>query len=40
VTLVIAGANSSGPRALAQYGLATAVMEAANTWVVSGTGLS
>ncbi len=40
VTLVIAGSGTSKDVVIAQWGLATAMMETANSWVISGTGLS
>lgn len=40
VTLTIAGGGTSQDVAMAQYGLATMVRETADTWVISGTGLS
>ncbi|MDE2357284.1 MAG: hypothetical protein KGL69_11075 [Alphaproteobacteria bacterium] len=40
VTLWIAGSGTSKDVALAQWGLATLVQEAANAWVVSGVGVS
>jgi hypothetical protein len=40
VTQQIAGSATSKDVALAQWGFATLVQEAANTWVVSGTGIS
>jgi hypothetical protein len=40
VTLMLAGSGTSKDVALAQYGLATAVMEATNVWVISGVGIS
>ena len=40
VTLTIAGSGTSKDVAIAQYGLATIIMEGADTWVASGVGLS
>lgn len=40
VTLRTAGSATNANRALAQYGFATLLHEAADVWVVSGTGLS
>jgi hypothetical protein len=40
VTLQIAGSATSKDVAMAQWGSATAIQEAANAWVISGTGLS
>jgi hypothetical protein len=40
VTLQIAGSATSKDVAMAQWGSATAIQEAANVWVISGTGLS
>jgi len=39
-TLRLAGAGSTGPRALAQYGTATALKIKATEWLISGVGLS
>jgi len=40
VTLRLAGTNSTGDRILALYGIATLLKVAANTWVISGAGLT
>ena len=40
VTQVLAGANTSKDVSLAQYGLATLMMETANNWVISGVGIT
>jgi hypothetical protein len=40
VTLRLAGSSSSGDKSLAQWGLATLIQEATDTWVVSGPGVS
>jgi hypothetical protein len=40
VTLRLGGTSSTGSRTLAQYGIATLVKVATDTWFVSGTGLS
>ncbi|HZL00647.1 MAG TPA: hypothetical protein VFC47_12180 [Caulobacteraceae bacterium] len=40
VAQTLAGAGTSKDVALAQYGLATLVQESANTWVISGSGIS
>ena len=40
VSLLLVGGSTSKDVALAQWGLATAVMEAVNSWVISGAGLS
>jgi hypothetical protein len=40
VTLVLAGGSTSKDVALAQWGLATLIQEAANSWVVAGNGIS
>ncbi|HWE98692.1 MAG TPA: hypothetical protein VG248_02745 [Caulobacteraceae bacterium] len=40
VTLAIAGSGTSKDVAMTQYGFATLVQEAANVWIVTGTGIS
>ena len=40
VSQVLAGANTAKDVALAQYGIATLMMEGANAWVISGVGIS
>jgi hypothetical protein len=40
VTLTGAGAATAGTFTMAQYGLATMIQETANTWVLSGVGLT
>jgi hypothetical protein len=40
VTMIWGGAGATGARTLAQHGVATLVKVAANTWYISGTGLS
>jgi hypothetical protein len=40
VTQLLAGGSTSKDVALAQYGLATLIQEAANNWVTAGTGIS
>jgi len=40
VSIRLTGASGAGNKSLAQWGLATAFQEAADTWVVSGSGLS
>ena len=40
VSLTIAGSGTSKDVAVAQYGLATLLLEASNTWVVTGVGVS
>jgi hypothetical protein len=39
-TMILAGTGSTGTRALAQNGIATAMKVAATEWLISGTGLS
>jgi hypothetical protein len=40
VTLRLAGTAATGSRTLARYGVATVICVAANTFVISGAGLS
>jgi hypothetical protein len=40
VTLILAGAGTTGARTLAQYGQASLVKVASDTWYISGTGLT
>jgi hypothetical protein len=40
VTLNLAGAGTTGNRTLAQWGLAVAIQESANAWVITGAGLT
>jgi len=40
VVLRLAGTSTTGSRTLAQYGIATLVKVATNTWYISGTGIS
>jgi hypothetical protein len=40
VTLIQAGTGSTGSRTLAQYGEASLVKVATDTWYISGSGLS
>ena len=39
VTLYMAGSSTTGNRAVGAYGLASVMKVAANTWVISGTGV-
>ena len=39
-TMYLAGAGSTGPRTLAQYGIATAIKMTSTTWLISGNGLT
>jgi hypothetical protein len=39
-TMNLAGTGTTGTRALAQYGIATAVKVASTTWLISGSGLT
>jgi hypothetical protein len=40
ITLVWAGVGTTGSRTLAQYGQASLIKVAENTWYISGTGLT
>jgi hypothetical protein len=39
-TMYLAGTGTTGTRALAQYGMATAIKLTSTTWLISGTGLT
>jgi hypothetical protein len=39
-TMYLAGSGTTGTRALAQYGMATALKLTSTTWLISGTGLT